>query len=194
MTTSDEVLARDGDLVIRRMRADADDVTRIVDWRARPHVHEFWDPDDPPPDTAQVEREYLPSTRPDSPTIGCIVELGDRPIGYIQLYPWTVDAAEAEELGISVGPDSWGLDVFVGEEDLVDRGVGTRIVRLACEHMERERGASEVVLLTEVLNARAVRAYEKAGFVKDHQVRDYDTRGGERVLSWVMRRPRGGAA
>jgi aminoglycoside 6'-N-acetyltransferase len=189
-----EVLACDGDLVIRRMHADAEDVARIVNWRARPHVHEFWDPDDPPPDTAQVEREYLPSTAPGSPTIGCIVELGDRPIGYIQLYPWTVDAAEAEELGIVVGPGSWGLDVFVGEEDLVDRGLGTRIVRVACGYMEEQRGASEVVLLTEVLNARAVRAYEKAGFVKDHQVRDHDTRGGERVLSWVMRRPRGGAA
>lgn len=193
MTTSDEVLVRDGDLVIRRMRADAEDVARIVDWRARPHVHEFWDPDDPPPDTAQVEREYLPSTAPDSPTLGCIVELAGRPIGYIQLYPWTVDAEAARELGISVGPDSWGLDVFVGEQDLVDRGFGTRVVRVACEYLEQERGAEEVVLLTEAINTRAQRAYEKAGFVKDHQVRDHDTRGGERVLSWVMRRPRGGA-
>ena len=194
MTTSDETLVRDGDLTIRRMRADTDDVALIVDWRARPHVHEFWDPDDPAPDAAGVEQHYLPRTASDSPAVACIVELAGRPIGYIQFYPWRDYAEEAAEVGFTVGSDAWGIDVFVGEEDLVDRGLGSRIVRVACEYLEAERGAEEVVLLTEVINTRAQRAYEKAGFVKDHQVRDHDTRRGERVLSWVMRRKRGGAS
>jgi aminoglycoside 6'-N-acetyltransferase len=185
---------RDGDLLIRRMRPDAHDVDLIVRWRAEPHVHEFWDPDDPPPDREQIEREDLPSTVPGAPAIGCIAELGGRPVGYVQFYRWGDFADEAEEVGFEVSEDAWGIDVFVGEPDLVDRGVGSRIVRLTCEHLEEVHGAEEIVLLTEVINKRAQRAYEKAGFVKDGRVRDLDTRGGERVWSWVMRRRRGPGA
>jgi aminoglycoside 6'-N-acetyltransferase len=185
-----EVLQREGDLLIRRMRPDPHDLELIVRWRAEPHVHEFWDPDEPPPDRDQVEREYVPSTVPGAPATGCIAELDGRPVGYIQFYRWAEDADEAAEIGLEVSDDAWGIDVYVGEPDLVDRGVGSRIVRLTCEHLEEARGAEEIVLLTEVINTRAQRAYEKAGFVKDGQVRDLDTRGGERVLSWVMRRRR----
>jgi aminoglycoside 6'-N-acetyltransferase len=192
-TRAEDVLRRDGDLAIRRMRADAHDVDLIVRWRAEPHVHEFWDPDDAPPDTEQVEREYLPNTEPGAPTTGCIAELDGRPIGYIQFYRWVDFADEAEEVGFEVSKDAWGIDVYVGEPALVDRGVGSRVVRVTCEYLEEELGAGEVGLLTEVVNTRAQRAYEKAGFVKDGKVRDFDTRGGERVWSWVMRRRREGS-
>jgi len=35
-------------VVIRRMRDHPDDYALIVDWRNRPHVREWWDPDEPP--------------------------------------------------------------------------------------------------------------------------------------------------
>lgn len=66
------------------------------------------------------------------------------------------------------------------------RGVGTRVVSLICEHLEREHGASAVALTTETTNARAQRAYEKAGFEKVRRVLDTDTRDGERVWCWLM--------
>ncbi len=43
-----DVIATDGDVVIRRMRDNPDDYALIVGWRNRPHVREWWDPDDPP--------------------------------------------------------------------------------------------------------------------------------------------------
>jgi RimJ/RimL family protein N-acetyltransferase len=48
------------------------------------------------------------------------------------------------------------------------------------------RGAAAVALATELDNVRAIRAYEKAGFVKQGQVLDTDTKNGERPWCWWM--------
>ena len=73
-------------------------------------------------------------------------------------------------------PDTFGLDLFIGEPDLVGRGIGTRVVDLVCTYLEHDRGASAVALTTERTNLRAQRAYEKAGFRKVREVLDTDTR------------------
>ena len=48
-TPTDDTLAREGDLAIRRLRDDDGDLALLVRWRAMPHVREWWDPDEPPP-------------------------------------------------------------------------------------------------------------------------------------------------
>jgi RimJ/RimL family protein N-acetyltransferase len=43
------------------------------------------------------------------------------------------------------------------------------------------------MLTTDVDNVRAQAAYRRAGFRTIHRVLDTDTRGGERVWTWLMR-------
>ncbi|MGZ5299478.1 MAG: hypothetical protein ACXWDU_07345, partial [Actinomycetota bacterium] len=52
-----------------------------------------------------------------------IIIVGDRPIGYAQYSPWSGAADEAREMGIPDIDGSYGLDIFIGEPDMVDRGV-----------------------------------------------------------------------
>jgi aminoglycoside 6'-N-acetyltransferase len=183
-------LAVDGDLALRRLKDDPEDFARIVRWRATPHVHEWWDPDDPAPDMDEVLRHYRPTTDPAGRTIGCVIELGGRPIGYLQFYrwaSWTHEPPEADEMEIPLVDDPWGLDIYIGEPDFVGRGLGTRAVALACRHLAEAQGATVVLLTTEVGNLRAQAAYERAGFSKVGQVLDTDTRDGQRAWCWLMR-------
>jgi aminoglycoside 6'-N-acetyltransferase len=185
-----EPLATDGDLALRRLRDDPDDYALIVRWRAMPHVHEWWDPDDPAPDMDEVLRHYRPTTDPQHPTIGCLIELAGRPIGYLQVYPWaawTHDPPAEGEMAVPLDDDPWGLDLYIGEPEMTDHGLGTRAVALACSHLHAARGVRTVMLTTEVGNLRAQAAYQRAGFRKVRQVLDSDTRGGERVWTWLMR-------
>jgi aminoglycoside 6'-N-acetyltransferase len=193
-----EGLATDGDLSLRRLRDDPADYALIVRWRAMPHVHEWWDPDDPAPDIDEVLRHYRPTTDPGGRTTGCVIELGGRPIGYLQLYrwaDWTQEPPQDGEMEIPLAEDPWGLDVYIGEPDLVGRGIGSRAVALACRYLRDARGARVVTLTTDVDNLRAQAAYERADFRKVSRVLDTDTRGGERVWCWLMRwdATRGGA-
>ena len=191
-TEDRDLVAERGDLRIRRMRDDDADHERMVGWRNSPHVREWWDPDDPPLTIESSRKGYGPLTRAGSPTVAAVMELDARPIGYIQFYPWAAYEDELEELGIDAAmPEgSWGLDVFVGEADCVGRGIGTRMVDLLCGHLFDDEDARAVVLWAEQGNHRALRAYEKAGFHREREVLDTDTRDGERVRSWVMVRRR----
>jgi aminoglycoside 6'-N-acetyltransferase len=180
------VLASDGDLTLRTMQDDDADYRLMVRWRAQPHVHLWWDPDDPAPDLETVRAHYGPRTRGEEPTTACVVELGGTPIGYLQFYRWLAWPDDANTLEVGADEHTFGIDVLIGEPDQIGRGVGTRVVDLACRYLERDHHASAVALVTETTNHRAQRAYEKAGFEKVRQVLDTDTRDGERVWCWLM--------
>jgi aminoglycoside 6'-N-acetyltransferase len=183
------VLASEGGLTIRRLRNEPDDLARITRWRSMPHVHEWWDPDEPPPTFEDVVQRYGARTHPSSTTVACMIELGERPVGYLQFYRWSdhTDPNDPGAMDVPLDDDPWGLDLFVGEPDLVGVGVGARAVALACRHLAADRAVSTVMLTTEIGNERAQRAYENAGFRKVRHILDTDTRVGDRVWCWLMR-------
>jgi aminoglycoside 6'-N-acetyltransferase len=71
-----------------------------------------------------------------------------------------------------------GIDQFIGELDMVDRGHGSAFI---CTFIDRllASGTPRIVTDPDPANARAVRAYEKAGFEK---VRMVDTPDGPALL------------
>ncbi len=183
-------IARDGELLVRLLRDDPAEYRLMAGWLNRPHVREWWDPDEPPITDTAVAAEYGPRTDPRSPTTSCVIELGGREAGYVQFYKWGSWPDEAGDMDVPFDDDSWGLDIFIGEPDLVGVGLGSRAVDLVCRYLFDERRASAIMLTTEIENIRAQRAYEKAGFRRVKEVLDTDTRAGERVRSWLMVRGR----
>jgi aminoglycoside 6'-N-acetyltransferase len=181
-------IAAEGDLSIRAMRDEPAEYELISRWRSAPHVHEWWDPDEPPLTPEGAAAQYGARARGEEPTTACIVELDGLPIGYLQFYRWLAWPGANDELDIEADPDTYGIDLFIGDQALIGRGIGTRLVQLVCRHLESERDASWIALTTEVDNVRAQRAYEKAGFRKVRRVLDTDTRDGERVWCWLMER------
>ena len=189
---NDVIAARD-DLVIRRMRDQTSDYERMVAWRNSPHVREWWDPDDPPLTLAAATGDLRPYTGGSDPTVACIVEVAGEPVGFLQFYPWDGDHDYLNEVGVSVPQGSWGLDIFIGERASVGRGIGSRTVRLLCDHLFDERGATAVALITEAGNTRAQAAYARAGMrVEGAPFLDTDMRDGQRVESLLMIRDRPG--
>ncbi|HEY6469621.1 MAG TPA: GNAT family N-acetyltransferase [Candidatus Dormibacteraeota bacterium] len=185
-----DVIAADGNVVIRRMRDDPDDYRLIVSWRNQPHVREWWDPDDPPLTIEAAVEELRPSTQPAGSDVASIIEVGGAPVGYLQFYPWDAEQDYLAEVGITVPEGAWGLDIFIGERSLMDRGIGSRTVRLISDHLFAEHDATAVALATEVGNSRAQAAYVRAGMRVLEQFLDTDTRDGRRVESVLMIRDR----
>jgi aminoglycoside 6'-N-acetyltransferase len=186
-----DVVTRSEDLMIRLLRDAPADYALMARWRSAPHVHEWWDPDEPRLTPEGAAADYGPRARGEEPTTACVIELAGRPVGYVQFYRWLDHPGADDELDVRADPDTFGIDLFIGEADAIDRGIGTRVVRAICDHLERELGASSVALTTELTNLRAQRAYEKAGFRRVRQVLDTDTRDGERVWCWLMERRAG---
>jgi RimJ/RimL family protein N-acetyltransferase len=146
--------------------------------------------DDPVPYTLEDAREeYEPDLEPGAQTTPAIIELREQPVGYVQWYRWD-DYDEAAEMGLPDDGGTFGLDIFIGEPGVVGLGVGSATVDLVCRTLFADADASRVALLSAVGNARAQRAYEKAGLTKVRRALDTDIKDGARVESWLMIRER----
>ena len=180
----------DDDPRLRRMHED--DLTLMARWRNEPHVRAWWEMDgDPMPYTPEDAREeYGPDLEPEAPTIPAIILMRERPVGYVQWYRWAGYADEVTAVGIPDDGAAFGLDIFIGEPDVVGTGVGSAAVDLVCRTLFAEGAASSVALLTAVGNEQAQRAYEKAGLRKVRRALDTDIKNGQRVESWLMIRER----
>jgi aminoglycoside 6'-N-acetyltransferase len=129
------------------------DLPLLERWFGEPHVREWWD--DPDNGIAEIEQAMRdPGTEP------FIVLCGEKPIGYQQSYD---PHAEADHPYRDQPPGARGIDQFIGEPDLIGCGHGSRFIREFAAGLFA-RGAPRVVTDPDPANARAVRAYMKAGF------------------------------
>jgi aminoglycoside 6'-N-acetyltransferase len=145
----------------------AGDLPLVKDWLARPHVVAWWgDPD---------EQFGLVSGDMNEPAMDqYIVSLNNAPLGYLQCYRLT-------DWNTGFGPQpegTRGIDQMIGVPEMVGQDHGSGFVRAFIERL-LANSTPRVVVDPDPKNARAIRAYEKAGFVKDKLV---DTPDGTALL------------
>jgi aminoglycoside 6'-N-acetyltransferase len=133
-------------------------------WQMAPHVQDWWDDD---PITLAAEDE--PGTDQ------YIVAVGEQPFAYLQCY---LQSAHPDN-GLGVHPaGTRGIDQFIGPAEMVGRGHGSAFIRAFADGL-LAAGVPRVITDPSLRNARAIRAYEKAGFRRDAVV---DTPDGRELL------------
>jgi aminoglycoside 6'-N-acetyltransferase len=143
---------------IGQVRLDPFDPDRdrelVAGWLRAPHVARWWGD----PDKALREIVQRPAGGGDA-----LIVADDVPVGYVR---WqTPTRAELDEAGLHEIPgDAVDIDIAIGDEGYVGRGVGPRALRRLVDRLLGQGRAPMVILATEVENTAAVRAYEKAGF------------------------------
>lgn len=144
-----------------------EDFPLLLEWLSRRHVKEFWNSGENTPEIIAenyaeeegVERFILLEENAGS---------DKKPIGYFQYY--------------IVSEKTIGIDQFIGETDYINRGVGTKAIKLFIEMISRNHSPKEIILDPAPENKRAIRCYEKAGF------RHYETTiGYEGKPAYMMR-------
>lgn len=143
----------DPDLALLALRAE--DLPLIERWLHAAHVRRWW-PHPPQAELAEMAGHIRGG--------GCapfLAWIGPRPAGYLQVYH-----ANAEEFwdGHELPVETFGLDLFIGEAELVGRGWGPRLVRLMLRRLFAMPEVARVHIDPDPANAAAIRAYEKAGF------------------------------
>ena len=148
------------DFAFRAMTAA--DLPLVRRWLGTPEVTRWW---------GQPDEQYaLVNGDLDHPDMDqFIVSIDSRPFAYIQCY-----ALSAWNQGFGPQPrGTRGIDQFIGEPDMIGRGHGSHFIRQFVERLLRS-GLPRVVTDPDPANGRAVRAYEKAGFMRDRIVETPD--------------------
>lgn len=156
----------------------ADDLPLVRQWLGREHVRRWWR------DGGQSLQHAEDALAGRDRTRYFVIVVDGRPVGMIETYLLSDEPEWAALIGER--PDGAGLDLLIGEEDAVGRGLGPQVLaQFAREIVLANPQTTAVVATVEEANRRSWRAFEKAGF---EYVRDVEEDGLPHRLMRLERR------
>jgi aminoglycoside 6'-N-acetyltransferase len=181
-----DMFIRERDLAIRLMKDDDTDYSLMARWLTDPRVLEFYEGRDNPFSIDRIREEYSPRVLQLEHVTPCLLIFEDSPIGYVQFYPVTADRCSYGLENETETDNLYGMDQFIGETGLWNRGLGSRAASLLLQYLFQVRGARKVILDPRVSNQRAIRCYEKCSFRRVKILPHHELHEGEYRDSWLM--------
>ena len=162
---------------VRLRPVEERDLSHFVRWLADSEMTRWLEHFDKPP-TLEEEYEWWHDKRSDPDNVLWAIETPDgQLVGTTELR--LTLAAERAEMGIAIHDKTqWS------------GGLGTDAVRLVVDYAFEELDLNRVELTTDEENARAIRCYEKVGFVREGLLRQHrlvDGRYGNTVIMSILR-------
>lgn len=145
-----------------RRLADAD-IPALVGWMAADHAQPWFA--DEPRSIDGARRIYAEQLAGTSATRMWVVVLDGVDIGYVQDYP----VIAYDDYAVRVQDhEAIAFDYLIGLPDLVDRGIGTEMIRAFCRDVlcRDYPDAPRFVASPDVRNKRSIRVLEKCGFTQ----------------------------
>ncbi len=139
-------------------------------WAQKPHVKSVWFLDGY--ETPDYIHQKIVGNGYDHPFIIC---LNNEPIGYIcccDLYAYRTICPKPKGLFTNEEPGTFCMDLYIGEEDFLDKGYGTLIVKAFANYIFELFKAKKLLIDPDINNKRAIRCYEKAGFIAKETTHD----------------------
>ena len=171
-----------GPLSVRTMvEADAPLMAR---WLSDPAVLQYYEGRDHPFDLTRVIDKFFGPEHED--VTPCIVSYESADIGYLQFYPLEAWPEVLKEYGYPPDANVWGIDLFIGETDCWNRGIGTGLVKATVHYLQATFQPDHIVIDPHVWNLRAVRCYEKSGFHIVKLLPEHELHEGKHRDCWLM--------
>ena len=142
-------------------------MSAVVRWYRDPEIARLTRYQTRPMTTAEIERFFQQRLMsPDALAYSIVESAADGLIGFTTFSALDVDNGSVM------------FHITLGERDAWGRGLGTEATELMLEHAFERLGLHRVGLSVFSYNERAIRAYEKAGFVVEGRLRDAILRDG----------------
>ena len=94
-----------------------------------------------------------------------------KPIGFIQTYQ-ACKVGDGWWKGESEG--TWGIDQFIGEKDFLGKGLGSKFISQFTNDLLTKDKVDRIITDPSPNNHRAIRSYEKAGFLRLEEIETPD--------------------
>lgn len=150
--------------VTLRLMTDGD-LVMLHEWLNRPHIVEWWGGEEERPSPSEVLEHYRPRVLGEEPVTMYIAMLASEPIGFAQSYTalGCGDGWWEEE----TDPGVRGIDQSLANPTQLNHGLGTRVVRALVERLFSDPAVTKIQTDPAPAHLRAIRCYEKAGFVQE---------------------------
>lgn len=138
---------------VKLRKATAADIPLLKKWDEQPHVIES-DPNDDWEWDAELGREVPWREQ-------LVAETNDRPIGFVQIID---PALEETHYWGNVSANLRAIDIWIGEEQDLGKGLGTQMMKLAIGRCFSNEKVTAILIDPLLTNTSAIRFYECLGF------------------------------
>lgn len=167
-----------------RIRSMTDsDYTIMLKWLTDDRVLEFYDGRDSNYSLSSIKAHY--SEKWDTIFYRVILEYKGISIGYGQIYELS-DEMYKEYNYPKTSKTVFATDQFIGEPEYWNKGIGTKYIKTILNFPRTKHNADAVILDPHKNNARAIRAYEKAGFKIIAELPEHELHEGKKVDCYLM--------
>ena len=150
------------DVIIRFKPMKLEDLSLWFNWARKPHVSSVWfKPGYDPPELIYKVVEGNGYEYP------FIIYYHNVAIGFIScadLYAYGQQCNNPNGLFAREKKGTFCMDLYIGEEDYLDKGIGTTVVKTFKKYIFNRFDATKIYIDPASSNKRAIRCYEKAGF------------------------------
>ena len=138
------------------------DIPQWLAWTEKPYVKDVWFI------SGYETREAIyQKVKGNGYTYPFILMIDDKAVGYIQgedLYRLRLARSDIKGPFSQEEPGTFCIDIFIGEEEYLNKGYGTHLIKKFVEKLFKEFKAEKILIDPAASNKRAIRCYEKAGF------------------------------
>ena len=133
-------------------------------WLQQDHVKQFWQE----PESQSELRDKFLSKLPARGVRSFIFSKDQTPIGYIQYY-------ESSKIGggwwQGEPTGTYGIDLLIGSSNHLGSGLGSLVIKEFIDFLcDEENDVTSIIIDPDPGNLRAIRAFEKAGFVREKEI------------------------
>jgi RimJ/RimL family protein N-acetyltransferase len=139
------------------------DLVQLCNWFNKSHVREWWNDGLTEDEIKSKYQKRIGS----SVIVPFVVYLQDMPIGYVQYYRVN---QTGDSWWLNESDDVVGIDQFIGEEDYINRGFGTDMIRQFIAKLFSDMTIKKIIIGVDKNNQRAIRCYEKAGICFSNEI------------------------
>lgn len=182
-----DIIAKNGHIVIRKMKETREDFQLFLKWMTDPQTMKFWEGMTEKFTYERVAQNYAEHVR--EQVEQCLIEYEGRAIGYCQFCVLDAQGFEVpeEEFEKFAGQSkAYGIDIFLGEVECRDHGIGTQCLKALMKALFEEWGADVLMIDPKIHNTRAIRCYQKCGFRNLFVVPQRELQDGIRHDSQIM--------
>ena len=142
----------------------------LTEWLNRPHMQLWWRKGKT--DINQVNEKYLPRIFEADTAKPFLFFLNDIPTGYIQYY--SVSDGDPNWWPDKPGEGVFGLDQFIADEENLNKGIGAKMISEFINYLQKKLNVAEVRVDPSPTNLRAIKCYEKVGFINKGLIENPD--------------------
>lgn len=155
-----------------------EDFTKLYKWCSKKHVYEWFEQRVLSFD--EIKNKYKNKLLNDKQEL-LIIECDNTDIGLVQIYKFENDIY----LNITYN-NIYEYDLFIGEENYLDKGIGEQVINQINEMIYSKYNADAIILRPFKRNVRAISCYKKCNFKILTEYNGFDTLNNPEIITILI--------